>query len=89
MFGFEKLDVWQRAIDYAGIVYQVTRSFPNDERFGLANQLRRSAVFVSSNIAGGSSRSSTMDFGCFLEIAYGSLLESRLGAHSCAQAAVC
>jgi four helix bundle protein len=76
MFGFEKLDVWQKAIDYAGTIYQVTRGFPNDERFGLANQLRRSAVSVSSNIAEGSSRSSMTDFSRFLEIAYGSLLES-------------
>jgi four helix bundle protein len=76
MFGFEKLDVWQKAIDYAGTIYQVTRGFPNDERFGLASQLRRSAVSVSSNIAEGSSRSSMTDFSRFLEIAYGSLLES-------------
>jgi four helix bundle protein len=48
MFGFEKLDVWQKAVEYAGTIYQVTRSFPNEERFGLTNQLRRSAVSVSS-----------------------------------------
>jgi four helix bundle protein len=76
MFGFEKLEVWQKAVKYAGTIYQVTRSFPDEERFGLANQLRRSAVSVSSNIAEGSSRSSAADFSRFLEIAYGSLLET-------------
>jgi four helix bundle protein len=76
MFGFEKLDVWHKAIEYAGTIYQVTRSFPDEERFGLTNQLCRSAVSVSSNIAEGSSRSSATDFSRFLEIAYGSLLES-------------
>jgi four helix bundle protein len=53
----------------------VTRSFPNDERFGLTNQLRRAAVSVSSNIAEGSGRVSDVDFARFLEFAYASLME--------------
>ncbi len=76
MFGFEKLTAWQKAVEYADLVYRVTQGFPREERFGLANQLRRSAVSVSSNIAEGSSRSSRADFARFVEIAYGSLLES-------------
>jgi len=76
MFKFEKLDIWQKAMEYADFVYGVTRSFPAEERFGLTNQLRRSAVSVSANIAEGSSRSSDVDFARFIEIAYGSLLES-------------
>ena len=76
MFGFEKLTAWQKAVEYADLVYRVTQGFPREERFGLANQLRRSAVSVSSNIAEGSSRSSRTDFARFVEIAYGSLLES-------------
>ena len=76
MFKFEKLDIWQRAMDYADFVYRLTMSFPSEERFGLTSQLRRSAVSVSSNIAEGSSRSSSADMGRFIEIAYGSLLES-------------
>ena len=75
MFGFEKLDVWQKAVDYADTIYIVTRAFPNEERFGLTNQLRRASVSVSSNIAE-SSRSSSMEFRRFIEIAYGSLLET-------------
>ena len=75
MFNFEKLDVWQKAIDFADLVYQVTRAFADDERFGLTSQMRRAAVSVSSNIAEGSARFSRPDFARFLEIASGSLLE--------------
>jgi four helix bundle protein len=75
MFRFEKLDVWQRAVEHASEIYAVTRSFPNDERFGLTNQMRRAAVSISSNIAEGSGRSSDVDFARFLEYAYSSLME--------------
>lgn len=75
MFGFEKLEVWQRAIGFADIVYSCTRGFPVDERFGLTNQMRRAAVSISSNIAEGSSRNSRKDFARFIEIAAGSLYE--------------
>ena len=53
----------------------LTRNFPDDERFGLTNQMRRAAVSVSSNIAEGSARSSRSDNARFLEIATGSLFE--------------
>jgi four helix bundle protein len=76
MFKFEKLDVWQKAVEYAELIYEVTRTFPAEEKFGLMSQLRRSAVSVSSNIAEGSSRSSDTDLARFIEIAYGSLLET-------------
>ena len=75
MFNFEKLDVWQKAIDFANLVYNETRAFPAEERFGLTNQLRKAAVSISSNIAEGSSRSSKSDFARFLEIAAGSVFE--------------
>ena len=76
MFNFEKLDVWHKAIDFADLVYSITRSFPNDERFGLTNQMRRAAVSISSNIAEGSSRTSKNDFARFIEIATGSVFET-------------
>jgi len=76
MFKFEKLDIWQKAIEYADLIYKLTQSFPAEERFGLTSQLRRSAVSISSNIAEGSSRASAADLGRFIEISYGSLLES-------------
>lgn len=75
MFKFEKLDVWQKAIEFADVIYSVTRSFPADERFGLTDQMRRGAVSVSSNIAEGSSRASDTDFARFVEIGTGSLFE--------------
>src|SRR6266550_5125175 len=76
MFNFEKLDVWQKAIDFADLIYKETRVFPSEERFGLTNQLRRTAVSISSNIAEGSSRSSKNDFARFAEMAAGSLFEA-------------
>ena len=75
MFNFEKLETWQRAIDFADLVYKLTRGFPADERFGLTNQMRRAAVSISSNIAEGSARNSRIDYARFIEIATGSLFE--------------
>jgi four helix bundle protein len=75
MFNFEKLEVWHEAIEFADLVYHLTTRFPNEERFGLTNQMRRAAVSVSSNIAEGSSRISRADFARFVEIATGSLFE--------------
>ena len=75
MFNFEKLDTWQRAIDFADLVYTLTRAFPQEERFGLTNQMRRAAVSISSNVAEGSARVSRADFARFVEIASGSLFE--------------
>jgi four helix bundle protein len=75
MFNFEKLDVWQEAIQFADEVYKLTATFPGEERFGLTSQMRRAAVSVSSNIAEGSSRASRSDFARFVEIATGSLFE--------------
>src|SRR6476469_6890283 len=73
MFNFEKLEVWQKAIAFADLIYTETQAFPTEERFGLTNQLRRAAVSISSNIAEGSSRSSKNDFARFAEIAAGSV----------------
>jgi four helix bundle protein len=75
MFNFEKLEVCQKAIDFADLIYNETRPFPAEERFGLTTQLRRAGTSVSSNIAEGSSRSSKNDFARFTEIAAGSVFE--------------
>jgi four helix bundle protein len=75
MFNFEKLDVWQKTIDFADLVYNETRHFPADDRFGLTSQMRRAAVSVSLNIAEETSRMSQTDFAQFVEIATGSVFE--------------
>src|SRR5438132_11381731 len=75
MFNFGKLDVWQKAIDFADLIYNHTRHFPADERFGLTNQMRRAAASISSNIAEGTSRMSQTDFARFIAIATGSVFE--------------
>lgn len=75
-FRFYDLDVWQKAIQYAESIYALTRQFPETERYGLQSQLRRAAVSVSSNIAEGSGRGSNKDFARFIEIAYGSVMET-------------
>lgn len=71
---FRDLLVWQKAITVARQVYELTKRFPRDERFGLTNQVRRAAVSVSSNIAEGHARQGR-EFGNFLSIARGSLAE--------------
>jgi four helix bundle protein len=75
MFNFERLYVWNKAIELADEVYRLTRDFPDFEKYGLANQIRRAAVSISSNIAEGSSRGSPKEYARFIEIAYGSTME--------------
>jgi four helix bundle protein len=75
-FRFEKLKVWHAARAFAREVYGATRSFPKDELFGLTSQLRRASTSISSNIAEGSGRNSDADYAHFLEIAYGSAMET-------------
>ena len=72
---FRDLIVWQRAIELVAECYKLSMEFPDAERFGLTNQLRRSAVSVPSNIAEGHGRGSTKAFLNFLWIANGSLSE--------------
>ncbi len=72
---YEKLVVWQKAMDLVSLVYRVTRTFPRDEQFGLTSQMRRAAVSVPSNIAEGCRRSTKKDFAHFLLIALGSASE--------------
>lgn len=72
---YKDLDVWQKAMQLADKVYDTTSDFPSDERFGLTQQIRRSAVSIPSNIAEGSGRSGTGELLQFLSIARGSLAE--------------
>ncbi|TXT35117.1 MAG: S23 ribosomal protein [Planctomycetota bacterium] len=72
---YRDLIVWQRSIQLVKKVYEVTRSFPADERFGLVSQMRRAAVSISSNIAEGQARRTTGEFTNFLSQAEGSTAE--------------
>ena len=75
MQDFRNLRVWQSAHDLSLAIYQVTKFFPDEERFGLVSQLRRAAVSIESNIAEGCGRDSDADFARFLRIAMGSSFE--------------
>ena len=72
---YRDLTAWRRAMDLAVSVYEMTREFPENERYGLTNQLRRAAVSIPSNVAEGQGRSTSRDFLHFLSVAYGSLQE--------------
>jgi len=69
------LEVWKIAIDLVTDIYNVTKSFPKGEIYGLTNQIRRSAVSIPSNIAEGSARNSTKENIQFLYISLGSVSE--------------
>lgn len=75
MHRFKDLKFWKKSKSLCLDIYANTSNFPNNEQFGLTNQIRRSAVSIASNIAEGSSRSSNKDFSRFLEIASGSAYE--------------
>lgn len=75
-FGFEKLTAYQRGKEYVKLVYKLLKIFPQEERYALCDQLRRASISVTSNIAEGMSHSSNKDKMHFLDIAYGSLMET-------------
>jgi len=72
---FRDLEVWQVAMEVVDVVYDIIEALPSSERFALANQLKRSAVSVPSNIAEGSARNNTKELIQYLYIARGSLAE--------------
>ena len=69
------LEVWKKSMDLVEEIYAISKKFPDDERFGLTNQIRRAIVSVPSNIAEGAARKSDKEFMQFLYIALGSLSE--------------
>jgi four helix bundle protein len=75
MHNFKELKIWKDSLQLAFDVYKTTREFPAEKRFGLTSQINRNIVSIPSNIAEGSSRNSSKDFGRFLEIALGSSFE--------------
>jgi four helix bundle protein len=72
---FQNLVVWKRAIELSVCIYELTRTFPKDELYGLTSQLRRASVSVASNIAEGRGRLTEGEFRQFLGLAQGSNYE--------------
>ena len=75
VFSFESLEVWKDVKSLTKEIYILTNNFPDSEKFGLVNQVRRAIVSVSSNIAEGSARNSAKDQAHFYQIAFSSLME--------------
>jgi four helix bundle protein len=71
----KKLDVWQAAMKATKMVYELTKPFPEEERFGLVSQMRRAAVSIPCNIAEGAARQGKREFRNFVSMAQGSLSE--------------
>jgi four helix bundle protein len=67
MHRFKDLEIWRYSREFCTEIYAVTSSFPESEKFGLTNQLRRASISIAANIAEGCSRSSNKDFSRFLE----------------------
>ena len=75
ILSFRDLEVWQRSMALAKVVYGLTATLPVEERFGLVSQLRRAVVSVPANVAEGHARDSTREYLRFVSIALGSLAE--------------
>ncbi len=71
----KELNVWQKSYELCLKIYQITAKFPNEERYGLTSQIRRSVVSIPSNIAEGYGRKTTLDYIRMLYISYGSVCE--------------
>ena len=74
---FESLIMWQEAHKVTLLVYELTKSFPKEELFGLTSQFRRAAISISANIAEGYKKRGSADKLRFLNISQGSLEECR------------
>jgi len=76
MYKFEKLDVWKKTREFVNRVYKLTDNYPKDEKFGLTQHTRKSAISALSNIAEGAARFSNPESQRFIEMAQGSLCET-------------
>ena len=74
-FYYRKLNVYHKSMELVANIYQLSATFPEDERFGLSNQIQRAVISIPSNIAEGMGRFSNKERIHFLEIANGSLME--------------
>ena len=72
---YKELEVWRKGLEIVDQVYELTKRFPSDERFGLVVQMQRSAVSIPSNIAEGFVRHHRKEYAQFLYVALGSCAE--------------
>ncbi len=77
MHNYRELKIWQRSMDFVVKIYEISTSFPKEERYGLTSQLRRGAVSVPSNISEGAGRGTNGQFKRFLEFSMGSINEAQ------------
>jgi len=75
MHNFKELKVWKAGIEISKKIFELTRSFPSEEKYGLISQMTRAAVSIPSNIAEGCGRKSAKEFYQFLNVALGSSFE--------------
>jgi four helix bundle protein len=75
MHRYKELEIWKRAIVIAKSTYALIVSFPDSQKYGLTNQMKRAAVSIASNIAEGAGRNGNKEFNQFLGIAIGSMYE--------------
>jgi four helix bundle protein len=74
---FRDLIVWQKAHEFVLCVYETTKTFPQNELYGLTSQMRRAVVSIPANIAEGFKKRGRADKARFLNIAQGSIEECR------------
>lgn len=75
MQSFRNIKMWEKAHALTLRIYQVSKTFPKEELFGLTSQMRRASASVGANIAEGACRKGDAEFGRFLHIAIGSASE--------------
>ena len=75
MFGFEKLEVWKRSLNFADAMFEVADGLPKNYQFSLGDQLRRASLSIPTNIAEGSGRDSGKEQAYFYGVAKGSVYE--------------
>ena len=74
-YSFEKLEVWKDSVECVKYIYNVTKQFPDEEKFGLVSQLPRASISISSNLSEGTSRIINKDKAHFTTLAFSSAME--------------
>ncbi|SNR17034.1 four helix bundle protein [Tenacibaculum jejuense] len=75
MRNYKNLEVWKKSHQLALKIYEVTKIFPSEEKFGIISQLRRASLSIPTNLVEGASRNSEKEFAYFINIASGSSAE--------------